>query len=225
MGPLIFFKSTAYKIAFIPDVADQSYTHKLEFIQIANVRNEAERRWNVIVAEEIGKNAHMTDADDSDEIIDTVDITGASTDVVSTDFVEYEYAGQAHGQAQSHMLVWSLRYNRALTLADLFTHTDSGKALIARRSMSHFDPSVGSDEGRTQEAVRGTLDWIDANQIWYIAPYGLGLLYAPYAFGCYPCDGQALIPWAELAPALKHQLPFAIKDLQNTWAEPTQGAP
>jgi len=208
VGPLTFFRAATYAVGFNPERADRAFTHKTDFLQITAPQGTAARRWNRVAIDGLKDAAEMAETQDDLEI--SVRLSGASADLVSARFGTSWYSGSmAHPQYSSQAVVWSLRLGRRLTLADVFEDAGAGKDQLARRAVVHFE---GIKDGVTRAAIRETLD---EDRVWEITPKGLLLAYDPYAFGCYPCTGHALVPWAELAAYLRPSLPFVVKDLKD----------
>lgn len=225
VGPLIFFQAASYQAVLDPDHPDRAFSHKIEFLQIASPQSRAYGRWNNLAIDKLKgpeglkspddskgpADADEEDDDDRDDLETVALLSGASADLVSARFgISHYSGGMAHGEYSSHAVVWSLRLGRALTLADLFENVSAGKDRLARQAKVHFE---GNDpESVTSAAIR---DSLDDDGVWEATPAGVLLRYNPYAFGCYPCTGSALVPWAELRPYLRADLPFDIEDLRD----------
>lgn len=210
VGPRTFFQASTYAVRFSPDRPNWAFTHKTELLQIARPQGQEDRLWNKMTADSL-RNAAQAD-EDPDDLDASVRLSGASADLISTRFGTSIYsANMAHPQSYSHAVVWSLRLARPLTLADLFKDVRAGKDRLARQALAHFE-GPGPPESVTPAAIRQTLD---GEGVWEATPTGLLLAYDPYAFGCYPCTGQALVPWAELAPYLREDIPFNFRDLRD----------
>jgi uncharacterized protein len=210
VAPLTFFQASTYAVTFNPDRPDWAFTHKSAFIQVARPKSRATRQWNRVAIDNLDD--ALQPGEDENDMEISVRLSGASAELISVRFgTSYYSASMAHPQYSSHAVVWSLLLGRPLAFTDLFKDPKAGKDRLAQQALTHFDVgnSVG---GATLTAIRESLDGAPN---WEATPAGLLLDYDPYAFGCYPCTGHALVPWNELAPYLRADLPFAVKNLRD----------
>ena len=144
------------------------------------------------------------------------DVLAASPDIISVSLgTGFYVAGMAHPNSQdvSHV-VWSRRYNRPLTQADVFA-VQPDRAL-RRLALSRYDNRENLTNADDPNGL--PLSWDDAS----IGPDGITWSFEPYQLGGYLSAGSATIKWKELKPYLHRELPFLIDAIRE--APPDEAA-
>ena len=198
-------------------------TEEVDIVQIDAPRSDAERAWNAaarrqaaIAQKEVyefsdappGKDNFETD--DYQHVWVTMSLAGASPDLISTVLQEDSYHyGAAHPQERVNRAVtWSLRLGRPIKASDVFDATKPWRKALQPLVEAHLkatNPPLGSVKPYE----------VDRVDRWQLRADGLHVVYMSYELGGYLSAAEASIPWDELKPYLRRDMPFDPKDIQS----------
>ncbi len=200
-------------------------TEEVDIVQIDAPQSDAEVTWNAVAREQAAaaqsdvykytddSGAHNFKTNDDRRVWVTMSLVSASPDLVSTVVGEDTYRFEAaHPQEWANSAAtWSLRLGRPLGANDIFDETKPwGKALqpMVEAHLKAASPPLGSAKPYDVDRVNR----------WQLRADGLAVVYRSYELGGYTSEAAALIPWSELKPYLRQDLPFDPKDIQSIGA-------
>ncbi len=197
-------------------------TEEVDIVQIDAPRSDAEVRWNAEArrqADAAQKEVYKFTDDSSvynfktnedRRVWVTMSLVSASPDLISTVMEEDTYRFEsAHPQeCANSATTWSLRLGRPLSATDVFDPTTPWKKDVQLKVEAHLkatNPPLGSAKPYD----------VDRVERWQLRADGLDVVYRSYELGGYLSAADALIPWSELKPYLRRDLPFDPKYIQS----------
>jgi hypothetical protein len=187
--------------------------------QIDGAKSKAERDWNAAMAawaiegmkdNDLESGDYRFERDERDAAAD-VEVVSASPDLIVASLGISSYAkGAAHPQSWTQSRLWSLKLGRALKAEDIFRSDRPWKSDLVARIQAHLKGY--NDKGPTKLKV-GEFPPIDK---WLPTKAGMLFVFDPYALGAYVDVGESLVPWSELKPDLRSDLPFDPAQIEDS---------
>ncbi|NEX94488.1 DUF1311 domain-containing protein [Caulobacter sp. 17J65-9] len=209
-----FVTLTTYHATRDPDLAgpeDDPALWETARLQISRPDAE-ERRWNAMVAAGL------------DRIMDPppvyggegfVDLASVAPGFIGARLHRVHVRGPGGESHQIISVPWSLKLGRALTPADVFVDPAAAKETVARLAFEQYRKDGDADSSVTLETFR-TLTAYD--RYWNYEAAGLSLAFDDdneFGGAHRALTLGTTIPWADLAPYLRKDLPFDLKALRD----------
>jgi hypothetical protein len=124
--------------------------------------------------------------------------------IVSLSFQTYSYTGGAHGLSNTSLMVFDLRTDKVLTMADLFK--PGYEPMLQRVLERHLREAYDLPAGAPLNGNNGILfdKHLSLTRNFYLTGKGIGFIYNPYEVAPYVVGQIELyVPFAELVPVLK----------------------
>lgn len=185
-------------------------------LQIARPADAAERQWNEMIARRMTQimTESTATADKGYVVIDS-----AAPGFIQATINRSDERGPGGDSVSLISIAWSLRLGRQLAVADIFRDPAAGVAAVARLAMRNMEKNAveaGEPFDLKLADVRGL---VAPMRYWSLTKAGLALTFdSNGAFGGAHYAAATLsttLPWSDLAPYLRKDLPFDIKSLRD----------
>jgi uncharacterized protein YecT (DUF1311 family) len=204
-----FVSFTSYRAEAGED-EDSTSTLHITLLQIAEPADAAERGWNALMVDRLG--AASTDQPAISGVAEVV-IDAVAPGYIGATINETHARGPGGDSVRLEALRWSMKLGRQISPADLFKDPAAARKAIARLAMRN--PEIAGDE----TAAGALAELLKEPHYYVLKREGLNLSFdddnafggAHYAIAVL----STTIPWADLAPYLKPNLPVDLKALQN----------
>lgn len=192
-----------------PDIDGQVVRHEMSYPQVDSPRTPETERWNEFVAEAIQDHVDNFDDEGATDVYFGATIDAASPELISAAIgVDFYAHGAPHGDYyfdQSNVL---LRTGKSIGSADLFAETTAWRDALLRRCL----PELSARNHELDLDGDDLKDTIDNVTNWKIAPDSLEIRFDfNHIFGWGRGQDSVVIPWRELKPYLRRDLPLALK--------------
>ncbi len=231
LGGYVFYKVENYRIRSVyrtldGDELDGSENGKKVLIRIEEItgliqidapQTQAEELWNKtarnwenahLIEEHNASDGHTFETDDISSTYVDMKLISASGEVIVTsiDASNYSYP-EPHPHGHTYSENWSLSLGRLLNPGDIFDN----KKPWAKKLLPVAQANLKCLGQCVDDAKLTTIDEISR---WRLTPDGLYLNYGNYELGGYASYGHSVIPWADIKPFLRQDLPFNPELLQ-----------
>jgi uncharacterized protein YecT (DUF1311 family) len=194
-------------------------TFETALTQIERPANAAERRWNAVIDQRLSALAK-----DETFLEGSAGVVFESTapGFIGVTLNRTDMRGPGGDSISLHSVLWSLKLNRELTAADLFTHPSAAKAAIAALALRHIrEDAAKAGDPLAPDAITGAQyrTLVDRPEYWSLTAKGLSLSpddnndFGGAHFALTGLAGD--VPWGELKPYLKKNLPVDLGALKD----------
>ena len=187
-------------------------TTEIAYPQIDKPRDEGQRRWNKLIADDASASA--SDADDADDDFQGWYRLGTvSPTMISVMLSGYDYPhGTPHGMVSEKGITWLLQEGRALRADDVFDKNRPWAAALARLVFDTAKRKEERDGGELAVKDAAALKTVAADPShWLITEHGLIVRFTFRDIDLGGAGGvEAEIPWSALKPYFVSAPPFSI---------------
>ena len=218
-----FLQTTTYKVRAArlpegtqgPDAAHWIATA----VRIDAPKMPSEAAWNAAAADALddvladpGGDTPLAGASD-DGTADgdfTAEVVSATPDFVDYQVIRGVYQkGMAHPDGSSESHLYSLRLGRDLIAKDIFKPSDAWREALTTATFARL-PAEWRKPDYKEAITSGALNLSH----WAFLPSGVQIRFNPYSVAGYIPPDPLIVPWADLKPYLRSDLPFRIGELQ-----------
>lgn len=219
----LFLNTTTYRVRpYLPDGQDGDTGESVEMtntlLQIDNPVSAAEIAWNTQARQAFDK--AVVDAMDDpwsggtdfatadQDIIVTMTVVSASSELICAEIETWTYEkGRPHGFDSAYSVNWLLKPGRPLLASDIFVSGKPWATALAPMAKRYLNFSEEPDEIEISS--------IKTVDNWQILPEGLAVEFDQSEFGSYSPPTESILPWNEIRPYLRKDLPFDPAKLQK----------
>ena len=216
VGPFRFVYVEHYEAFRIkgedPEIEGQLVNHQVNYPQIDAPRNLETERWNKFVADRVQGNIDEPYMEEPHDIVDVsvgATVNAASSEVISAELGAWYYGhGMAHGWYYPEQTNILLKTGRRIEPADLFDDATQWREALLRRCLPELtgrNPELDLNAERIDDTIDNATDWKISSEALEIA-FNFNDI-----FGWGRGGDSVTIPWRELKPYLRRDLPLALK--------------